>query len=325
MRRACTLIWLLLWTLTAACLSEPELPDGGELDAGPVTPGVLGGGPDARVTLVPDIPEAENLFFTPDGRLFVSGGENVFEVTRDAAGRWSKTDLFDESCLVEGITYSNGFLYGVCSRTELATFADAYLLAGELTQHPRMEIIGRLDALGIPNGLASDARGALYTTYSGLGAIAKIVLSAPLRLERVEIWSRDELPAANGLRFVGGFAYFTALDLDGLSARFGRIPVRPDGTAGAAEFLAERALTVFDDLAAYGDGFLIADYVNGSVLSWKDGNVVAETPPATFMAPTAVALGRPPLFAPNQLLVTEKGIIFVTGEIDGDRLSLYEL
>jgi hypothetical protein len=322
MRWSCTLGWLLLSTLMAACLSEPELADGGLLDA---APGVLGRGPDARVTLVADIPEAENLFFTPDGRLFVSGGENVFEIARDGAGGWSKTDIFHEPCLVEGITYSGGFLYGVCSRTELATFAEAYLLAGELSPNPRMEIIGRLDDLGIPNGLASDASGALYTTYSGLGAIAKIVLSAPLRFERVEIWSRDELPAANGLRFAGGFAYFTALDLEGLAARFGRVPVLADGTAGRAEFLAARELTVFDDLAAYGDGFLITDYVAGSVLFWKDGNVVAETPPATFLAPTAVALGKPPLFAPNQLLVTEKGIIFVTGEVDGDRLSIYEL
>ena len=29
------------------------------------------------------VPDAENLLFTPDGRLFVSGGTNVFEVVRD--------------------------------------------------------------------------------------------------------------------------------------------------------------------------------------------------------------------------------------------------
>lgn len=327
MRGDWTLFFVLLSNLPLlACLSEPELGDAGlPLDAAPPDPSVLGAGPDARVTLVPDIPEAENLFFLPDGRLFVSGGENVFEISRDSAGRWTKTDLFHEPCLVEGITYSGRFLYGVCSRTDLASFGEAYLLAGELNQHPHLEIIGRLDDLGIPNGMASDANGALYTTYSGLGAIAKLVLSGPLHFERAEIWSRQELPGANGLRFAAGFAYFTALDVDGLAARFGRIPVLADGSAGSAEFLAERELTVFDDLAPYGDGFLIADYLAGSVLLWRDGKIVAETPALTFAAPTAMALGKPPMFAPNQLLVTEKGIIFVSGEVDGDRLSVYEL
>lgn len=277
-----------------------------------------------RRTLVPDIPEAENLFFTPDGRLFVSGGENVFEIKRAVDGAWSKSDLFDENCLVEGITHSNGYLYGVCSMTDLDTFGDAYLLAGELTAEPHMKIIGRLDDLGIPNGMNTDSQGNLYTTYSGNGTIAKLVLSAPLELDRVEVWSKEDLPFANGLRFIDGYAYFTTLD-DWLTGHFGRIPVLPDGSAGKAEHLFERDLTVLDDLGTFGDDLVIAGFSAGNLLFYRDGKIVAETAESVFESPTSVAQGRPPMFREDQLLVTEKGLFGVRGETDGDRLSVFEL
>ena len=40
----------------------------------------------AETTVLVDIPSAENILFSPAGRLFVSGGENVYEITRDGAG-----------------------------------------------------------------------------------------------------------------------------------------------------------------------------------------------------------------------------------------------
>ena len=279
----------------------------------------------ARRTIMPDIPEAENMFFTADGRLFVSGGESVFEIKRDAAGTWTKTDLFHEDCLVEGITHANGYIYGVCSLTQLDKFAEAYLLGGALTAEPRMQIIGRLDDFGVPNGMDADPQGNLYTTYSGLGTIAKLVLSKPLELARVEVWSKEELPVVNGLRFIGDFVYFTSMDLGSLGTRFGRIRIQPDGSAGRAEFLLSRGLTLFDDLGSIEGGIMLTDFVTGSVLFYRDGKVLAETPALTFYGPSSVLQGKPPLFRQNQLLVTEKGLFGVRNETDGDRLSVYDL
>jgi hypothetical protein len=277
----------------------------------------------ARRTIVSDIPEAENLFFTEDGRLFVSGGPNVFEIKRDAAGAFSKTDLFEEDCVVEGITHANGHIYGVCTKTD--PFGEAYLLGGALTAQPHMQIIGRLDDLGIPNGMDADRHGNLYTTYSGKGSIAKLVLSEPLKLSRIEVWSKENLPAVNGLRFVGEFVYFTVMNAETLTTRFGRMPLQADGSPGRAEFLLARGLALFDDVGAFEGGFMIAEYMAGRLLFFRDGKVLAETPDETFYAPSSAAQGRPPMFRENQVLVTEKGLLGVTGETDGDRLSVFEL
>ena len=44
-------------------------------------------------TVLLDLPSAENLIFSPDGRLFVSAGLGVFEIKRDAAGAFSATPI----------------------------------------------------------------------------------------------------------------------------------------------------------------------------------------------------------------------------------------
>jgi hypothetical protein len=188
-----------------------------------------------------------------------------------------------------------------------------------------MEIIGRLDDLGVPNGLDVDRSGNIFTTYYATSAIAKLVLSDPLKLARVEVWAKDDLFMVNGLRFIGDYVYFTSMDLLSLSTRYGRIPVRPDGSAGKPEFLLSRGLTVFDDLNVFEDGQMLTDFLGGTVAFLRNGKVVAETPKATFVSPTAVLQGRPPMFRRNQLLVTEKGQLGVRGEIDGDRLSVIDL
>ncbi len=43
---------------------------------------LLGGCGSESETIVDGITDAENLFFTSKGRLFVSGGENIFEIVQ---------------------------------------------------------------------------------------------------------------------------------------------------------------------------------------------------------------------------------------------------
>ena len=49
------------------------------------------------------VPDAENLLFTPDGRLFVSGGTNVFEVVRDGDTSVALTALSATDCNFTGL------------------------------------------------------------------------------------------------------------------------------------------------------------------------------------------------------------------------------
>jgi hypothetical protein len=280
-------------------------------------------GRSSRTVVHEEVNEAENLFFTDDGRLFVSGGEDIYEIERGSSGSFKQSDHFDENCLVEGIVRSGNYLYGVCTANDDESFS-AFLVAGELTKAPVFRTIAALDQASIPNGIAVGPEGHLYVTYTLRSQIVRVTLAAPLEVARTEIWA-DDLAAVNGIKYVDQSMYVTVLDGD-LVGRFLRIPVLEDGSAGTPVRLYERALTVLDDLLPFDDGFIITDFLKGTLIFWDAARgVYAETPALTFYSPTAVAQGRPPMFTERQLLVTEKGTILVRDEINGDLLSMYQL
>src|SRR3546814_6926621 len=64
-------------------------------------------------TVLLTIPSAENILFADDGRLFVSGGSNVFEITRDDDA-YTATALYDGSCNFTGMAIVGEALYAAC-------------------------------------------------------------------------------------------------------------------------------------------------------------------------------------------------------------------
>ena len=52
---------------------------------------------------------------------------------------------------------------------------------------------------------------------------------------------------------------------------------------------------------------------------------MSRTAPLSFQLPSSVKVGRPPLFEPTDLVVTEKGVVGVsqTGPLFGNALSVY--
>ncbi|MEV7180698.1 hypothetical protein [Kitasatospora sp. NPDC093679] len=113
-----------------------------------------------------------------------------------------------------------------------------------------LEQIARLPPEGLPNGLALDERaGVLYSADSVLGVVRRI----PLRGGEPTVWASGTAlqPAgfigANGIKVHEGAVWVSNTDLGVLL----RIPVRPDGTAGAIETRAE-GLTGIDDFTFTG-------------------------------------------------------------------------
>ncbi len=54
----------------------------------------------------------------------------------------------------------------------------------------------------------------------------------------------------------------------------------------------------------------MTDFFEGRILLLsREGELLQETLPGIFTEPTSVRLARPPMFAPTDLLVTDKGII----------------
>ncbi|MCG8315119.1 MAG: hypothetical protein MI976_18070 [Pseudomonadales bacterium] len=298
---------------------------------------LLNGCKSQSFTIVDDLPESENLFFTPEGRLFVSGGENVFEIIQNTDGSYQKLDMFHAPCLVEGIIQRYNHIYGVCSKTNLAEFGQSHLIAAEISpstpnnddiiesgKHPfmEMEFMRPLPEMALPNGMEIDEFGNIFVADSGKGHIFRIQFMSPTDVSHVEIWSEKTSPFVNGLEWVGDELYFTGVKLAGVKSVFGKVNRQADGSAGAPIILFERTATVLDDIAAYKDGFLITDYLKGSIIYWKDGAVITETEKDTFYSPTAVQQGRAPMFSEEALIVTEKGIIFNDNPAYGNKVGL---
>jgi hypothetical protein len=280
-------------------------------------------GRSARTVLHQELNEAENLFFTEDGRLFVSGGEDIYEIKRAPDGTFTKTDHFDEDCLVEGIVRSGQYLYGVCTLNNDDS-QPSFLIAGELSAQPVFRTIAPLDAGSIPNGMTVDAEGRIYITETLTHQIVRVTLASPLEVKRTEVWAGDIL-FVNGIKYLDHAMYVTMLDAT-LVSRFLRIPMLPDGSAGRPERLYARLLTVLDDIIVFDGGFIITDFLKGTLIFWDARRgAYAETPAQTFYGPTSLVQGQPPMFTERQLIVAEKGMYLVRDECDGDLLSAYQL
>ena len=278
-----------------------------------------------------DIPDAENLVFSADGRLFVSGGQQVYEIKRDADG-FSSQAIADENCNFTGLAINANTLYAACG--------DGRLFAGKLTESPELTVIYSLVDFCLPNGLAAGSGGRLYLTDATLNANSQACLPPNPRIDRLqidpgdplnilsqELWLQgsatgglalgtdNQLRFPNGLRNADGLLFGT----DGGSVY--HVPILPGGSAGEVNplYFTPSAL---DDIALLGDGILVTDFFQGRlILLSRSGEELQSTDSGRFSSPSAVAFGRPPMFRPSDILITEKGIIG-DNNLPIDRLSL---
>jgi hypothetical protein len=309
----------------AGCGSGGEPADG----AAPLDPATLcvASACGTRSKLL-DIPNAENTLFTPDGRLFVSGGSNVYEVTRDAAG-WHAAPLYDGSCNFTGMAQRGSVLYTACF--------DLNLYALRLDQAgARLQPIHALAGMAAPNGMSDGPDGELYLTDGPLSSSQlpspKIVRlrfdpADPLKVSEQATWLTQGVGLPNGLVRRGRTLYFSSSAL--LPPALGQVSavdIQADGSAGVVRTVATLQASVPDDLSVAGGDLLLALYSEGAIaLLGADGSILAQTDPLSFELPSSVKPGRPPLFAPTDLVVTEKGVVGVpqTGALFGNALSVF--
>lgn len=297
----------LLAGFTATATAEPELAER------------RGAGQRAVSTMVQGIGDAENATFTSDGRLFVTGGANVYEVTKRGSG-FVATALYDGTCNFTGIVEHAGYLYTTCvAGTDLFQLTP-YLLAAPLAPRMAFEVVHRFRSVGFPNGLAVDARGRLFVTdftpLAGKVVTVSLEPGQPARVAREEVWHGMGHLLANGLKIHRDKVYLT--DLGDLKV----IPIQADGAAGPVKVLASR-LAVLDDLYVSDDGIIAGDFYGGQLLYYTlSGRLVKQTP-MLFSAPSSITPARGPLVPPGALVVTEKGALGELSSTDGNRVTIY--
>jgi len=269
------------------------------------------------------IPDAENLLFTPNGRLFVSGGTNVFEIGKSGSV-FTATPLLEGSCNFTGLALRGEVLYANC--------LDGQLYAARLTAQPRLAAIHRY-GLASPNGLAAGPDGELYAVNGPLATSAlpdpKIVRLRfdpidPLRVTEQSIWLALDplLSQPNGVQVQGRTLYFSESSAP-TQGRITTVDIQADGRPGTPQVLTSFN-SLPDDFSLSG-GLLLASYFSSGQIGLfnASGALVSTTDPMSFDSPSQVRLGQPPLFAPTDVLVTEKGLIGENESTNGNVLSVF--
>lgn len=274
-------------------------------------------------TVLVTIPDAENILFTPTGRLFVSGGVNVYEIGKSGRS-YTATPLLDGSCNFTGLALRGEVLYANCF--------DGQLYAARLTAQPKLEAIHTL-GLAAPNGLATGPDGELYVVN---GPLATNALPSPkivrLKLDAADpfkvVEQTDWLPLnlvqsqPNGLQLRGRTLYFSESSAPTLG-RISTVAINADGSPGTPQvFTSFNSLP--DDFSLLADGLLAAYYSGGQIALFDaKGALVSQTDANSFSFPSQVRVGQPPLFASTDILVTEKGVIGDNDSTIGNVLSVF--
>jgi hypothetical protein len=263
-------------------------------------------------TRLVDIPQAENILFTKDGRLMVSGNANVFEIVRDGAATsgYRGMPLYDGTDNFTGMAQIGDTLYA-------ATFGGK-LYAGSLSQSPLK--LQPIHDLGIDsaNGMAAGPDGELYIANGPLATNVKpdpkiIRLrfdpQNPLSVVEQTDWLTKGLLIPNGLRRRGHMLYVTDASLHPFAiGGIKTVKIRADGSPGKPQLFTNVSISPLDDMGLDGPNILVANIYGGALarVGWN-GQVNAETALGSFDYPSSVAIGRPPLFDHRVWLVTEKG------------------
>lgn len=249
------------------------------------------------------IPDAENSIITEDGRLFVTGVKNLYEIFKtDENFESEKMFLNDINCL--GLAEYENYLYVLVMETKVKKAEDINMNSitefvkflssafqthalykgkirsenGEKIDKPEFSPVYFFKDFLITNGMTCSKDGVLYitdSTYLPGGKIVKIDLKKD-NLE-AEVWldGSDNVFSPNGICCHGGYIYFSDFNSsDFLNVK--TLIKRASMETGKVETLFQRPgglvypLSLFDDLCVGtlkgNDVVISTDYTRGTLV-----------------------------------------------------------
>lgn len=308
----------------------------------------------SSAALVKRAPDAENAFFTDTGRLFVTDGTSICEITN----RGNVNRLFtDTRGIFGGIAQSGKWLYVLrstlknplpamdvnslfksgtlvrilISLTDL--LMDKELLRADISVagNPVFTSIYKIKDVVLPNGMAADAEGNLYVadqTFLPRGGIVKLTITGgaqPVVIQETWLSYKNGCLSPNGIVIRDNTLYFTDFSIwSSKPARVKKVAIIT-GRPGPVETIYSAA-SFFDDLdvAMYKNEpyIAVADYLMNSIIliNANDGTKT-RLGSGSVANPSSVHFGVPPQFKANELVITEKGILYEMYSSYGNKLS----
>ncbi len=272
--------------------------------------------------------DAENMLFTDSGRLIVSGGEGIYEVT-SVNGSYDTTPLYPENqCQFTGIAQHGDWLFAVCSE---GLFKSSLLVAQE-QETINFEKLTDLSGFIIANGIDFSPQGdLLLANYNILSWPRLGVTKLPVHHD-VLAASDGEVPDAD--RVLGSLQHgWLAGNPNGVRVSGNRLFTTEGGSVFRHELNAlgevvDRTLlshrnSILDDLYPLCGGAIVTDFLAGNVYyvdanGYEDPNY--QTGALSIAGPSSVTIPKGNGFASNQLLVTAKGILQETESSIGNKV-----
>lgn len=345
---------------TVESVTDGAIIDESSADTGTTSPAIITAAPSVMnlSTLVSRLPDGENAFFTETGRLFVTDGFSLSEITDRSTVRRLITDT---SGMFGGIAKAGAWLYvlhmtlqkplpaidlnTLFASGDILTILQALsgalmkkeLLRADLSAPgtPVFYPVHTLHDVVLPNGMAADADGNLYVadqTFLPGGKIIKLTVSAgntPLVTQETWLSGTNGCSSPNGMVIRGNTLYFTDFVITSTKpAKVKKVDII-NGRPGTVTTLYS-AFSFFDDLdvAVYhGEPVAaVCDYLlNSIVLINLNSGVKTRLGSGSIANPSSVHFGAGPQFKTNELVITEKGILYEMYSTYGNKLSCMTL
>lgn len=269
--------------------------------------------------LTKDIYDAENILFASNGRLFVSGGDNFYEIVN----KTSKVPLFDYKLQLYtlGIVEYQKYIITVDNKGTLWCSNDTIA-----AMNFSMRKLYTIPNVSLPNGMAIGKNDILYVADTAMnhpirgGQIVQIQFAyqhgVVVVLQCHLNWlAAPAIKHPNGIRFKDDALLVTDTN------RLLRIGIDTNNRPTTVDTVYSQSVIYLDDLNIINmrghEYVLVADYLYSTLIVLAyDGTVIPpkftfvnETQRMMFAAPSSLAQGQPPMFTDTDILVTNKGIV----------------
>ena len=306
-------------------------------------------------TLVEKLPDAENAFFTSSGRLFITGGNAVYEITGENS---SVRIFYDGTGIFGGMAQSGKWLYVVYAATKESMSAvdlNAFIATGDFSSLTDIflkktviradlsleaddmvfEEVCVLEDVFLPNGMAADSGGNIYITdgpFLPKGQIIRLTVTDQVKpVVKQETWLtyKDGAYSPNGIVIRDNVVYFTDFVMaSAKSAQVKKVSIL-NGRPGTVETIYSTA-GLFDDLDAgiYRNApvLAVANYAGNSIILVSPaGGTGIKIYSSMLASPSSVHFGTGVLFDTNELIITEKGLLYDYYSTLGNRVDLMTL